>query len=537
MQLHGRKSRLLRVVAQTLLLTMLLGCLPLWGQADDSSDAELASDVDTVELNEAELYKALGDLNSRRFRHRDAAFLTLVRGGRSSLETLEKGAKSSDAEVRMRCVEALLLIARNKKLQSDVIASLDRLAADETPGVAELVEEHLEQLRMSDQERAIAALKSQGVRIYQQQNGTIYSLSLMRDRHLAWLKFFPKLQSVNISGMQVTDAGLEHLAQMPALSNLSISQTRISDSGLAKLESLTNLRTISLRADEFTGRGLRHLGKIPQLIHVSLSSTVDDDDLRGLVDVRQINSLYMSEISLTSASVELLNRLDHVRQCNLTLRNVDELDLRWLADVTLPISLNLSSAGSISDAGWKHLRRAQLEMLSVSGAKIDDRVLAGISEIEALKRLNLSGSMSITEKGWAHFQDSKLDSLSLSGVKILEGALAGISQIETLRSLNLNGSAAIQSEGWKHLRNSKLQVLSVGGVQVSDQDLAHIATIQSLRNLTLSGSSMPVTDEGIEQLSELSSLQSLYLRGTKVSQEAGERLKEKIKSLRSVTIR
>ena len=510
----------------TAMAPALLGVAPVVAQTDSG-----------FELNEAELHKALQDLDSKKFRHRDSAFLALVRGGTSSIATLETGAQSSGAEVRRRSIEALLLIAREKENQSAVIAALERLASAENPLVAEIAEKHLADLSMSDKERALQALKSQGVRVYQQQNGDVSSVYVMRDKHLAWLKYFPKLQSVGISGLQVTDAGLSHLSGMRTLTSLSINQSRISDSGLAKLESLTNLRTISLRANEFTGRGLRNLGKIPNLIHVSLSSTVDDDDLLGLVNVRQINSLYISEISLTPSSVELLNRLTHLQQCNISMRDVEEQDLAWLADVQLPISLNLGGASKISNESWKHLRKSNLDSLSLSGVEISDQVLTGISQIESLKRLNLSGSMRVTEKGWSRFHESNLESLSLSGVKILGNTLAGIAQIKNLKHLNLNGSTAITGDGWQHLRDSNLQVLSVGGVPITDDDLVHFAAMKSLRNLHISASTNPITDAGLQHLKATSSLQSLYLRGSQVTEEAVETLKKEIESLRSVTLR
>ncbi len=371
---------------------------------------------------------AIADLSNDRFRRRHQAFLTLVRGGKDSIPALEQGAKSGELETRTRCVEALVEIARDKKAQPDVIQAMERLASDPAYNLAGLTERYIKLLKMTDEERAVEALTAAGVRLHRTNDGNVFSVTVTRNRELAWLRHLPSLRSLNISGNGVTNAGLDHLAKMESLTSISISQSGITDAGLAKLEPLTSLTSLSLSGHEFSGSGLRELRKLPKLVSLSLHSGTDDSDLQGLTEIRQLQMLSVTDLKISEQSVHLLNQLDFLRQCTLSIADVDDDVLQAIAKVKAPMLLNLRGSKAIPDESWKHLQGSAITGLIVSGISVTDQGLAHIAKIEQLERLQLfATSMSITETGLEHLHQLKsLQILYLRGVKVSDESIASL---------------------------------------------------------------------------------------------------------------
>ena len=67
--------------------------------------------------------------------------------------------------------------------------------------------------------------------------------------------------NVNLSGTQITDAGLVHLKEMRNLQCLGLSGTQVSDAGLVHLKGLTNLKELALTSTKVTDAGVAGLKK------------------------------------------------------------------------------------------------------------------------------------------------------------------------------------------------------------------------------------------------------------------------------------
>ena len=80
----------------------------------------------------------------------------------------------------------------------------------------------------------------------------------MTGYHLRGLK---NLQSLYLSGTEITDDGLKHLSDLTDLQVLSLSNTRITDDGLNHLRGLKNLHylSLSLRTTRVTHDGVKML--------------------------------------------------------------------------------------------------------------------------------------------------------------------------------------------------------------------------------------------------------------------------------------
>ena len=73
--------------------------------------------------------------------------------------------------------------------------------------------------------------------------------------------------------VQITDAGLVHLAGLTSLQGLGLSNTEITDAGLVHLSGLTNLQRLRLSNTEITDAGLVHLSGLTSLQRLALSET------------------------------------------------------------------------------------------------------------------------------------------------------------------------------------------------------------------------------------------------------------------------
>ena len=64
---------------------------------------------------------------------------------------------------------------------------------------------------------------------------------------------FARLRELYLGGTKVTDAGLEHLKDLPELQTLDLSGTEVSDVGLEHLKGLRHLRTLDLSSTRVKG--------------------------------------------------------------------------------------------------------------------------------------------------------------------------------------------------------------------------------------------------------------------------------------------
>ncbi len=113
------------------------------------------------------------------------------------------------------------------------------------------------------EKQAIAKIEELGgsVRVNESTNRTEVDLSgtNVTDAGLEHLKGLTSLQELYLDGTEVTDAGLVHLKGLTSLRRLLLSDTKVTDAGLVHLKGLTSLQALNLRYTKVTDAGVKKL--------------------------------------------------------------------------------------------------------------------------------------------------------------------------------------------------------------------------------------------------------------------------------------
>lgn len=512
-----------------------------------------------------QIEKTLNDLESTEFQRWQAAIRALVDGGEDAIDALEEAAGSADLEVATRCVEALVLIADDDRELPRIFAVLNRLAADPTNAIANLAELHAAKLDTPDEDRALKALRSEGLRVHQSSDGRVYSVDVSHDRHIFWLKHFKKIRSVDIRGGGVTDAGIATLIEMPHLEDLDIRQSSVTDAALATLRHLKGLERIRISAEEFSPDALRSLGAIPTLKRLSLSSTTGEEAIVALADLEQLETLYLSELKVSARAIESLNQLKKLHRVSFSVTEINDQQLKWLGQIAIPTDLSVSRSPALTVDAWRHLREARLLGLSIFGCGIENASLRHIGEIPMLETLSINDAK-ISDEGLVHLENLKaLTTLHLNQVQVtnkgaekLEKVLPSLRHVSVRNAGGLfplpampvrsrinfrKDSVSDEQNAFVHQsltaedisllkkeQNLGTVFLTVGDVK--DSDLMLLADVP-MKGVVIN--SKHVTDRGIESLADHSTLESVGLWSSSISDKSLKSV-ARIPSLTKITI-
>jgi hypothetical protein len=228
------------------------------------------------------------------------------------------------------------------------------------------------------------------------------------DAGLAYVAGLVNVGAVDLSGTQVTDAGLRHLQQM-RLQYLNLKGTRITGAGLQHLQP-NYLREIDLSDTQVTDEGLKHLQGMKRLMILALrNAPISGGGLKSLQSAPELRELDLSGAAITDDGMASL----------ATFQHLDKLALGGTA---------------IGDAGCQHLPVLSFveRKLDLSSTKITDACIPALVHSET-RDLNLDNA-AITDTGLvalAELLNHKYDSakISLKGTKVTP---AGIRRLDNL---------------------------------------------------------------------------------------------------------
>lgn len=150
----------------------------------------------------------------------------------------------------------------------------------------------------------------------------LYAEKEMSERDLkALAKLAPRdLQSLLLSGCDITDAGLAYLRKLTWLEHLDLSCNRISGEGLAHLEGMLLLERLEVWGCDLTETGLAHLPSLPLLrdLAVSLNLELADGALTHLDKLPALERLDLHGTPVGDWALVRLKKLWKLRYLNVS---------------------------------------------------------------------------------------------------------------------------------------------------------------------------------------------------------------------------
>jgi len=141
------------------------------------------------------------------------------------------------------------------------------------------------------------------------QNDQSPFVSRVNDNTLDLLKALKTTEELIIVGANITDCGMEHVAELTSLDSLVLVGTKITDKGLIHIAPLTRITKLTLSHSQTTDAGLVHLAAITSLEELHLDNTdVTDAGLMHLRELANLERLGLYGSRVTHQGVEKLRQ-------------------------------------------------------------------------------------------------------------------------------------------------------------------------------------------------------------------------------------
>ncbi|MGA2616326.1 MAG: TIGR03067 domain-containing protein [Thermoguttaceae bacterium] len=347
-----------------------------------------------------------------------------------------------------------------------------------------------------DDPQAIAELQKNNARLEHDEHGNVVTVILGHipgtprrvptDAQLARLRKLHHIEAVEVLENDVTDAGLECLANCPRLARLQLIGKGITDAGLEH--------------KGITDAGLEHIGKLARLEYLSLSHTsVTDAGLEQLKELKALKSLRIWNSDLAGPGLAFLGRLAELEELDLFGSDVTDDVFKYAAQLPL------------------------LKVMRLNWTKVGDSQAAYLESCTKLEHLDLSATR-FGDAGTAHLRNlHRLTRLCLGGTKVTDAGMSNLRELGTLETLQLY-STRVGNVGVSQLTGLKnLRSLSLGTTRVTDVGLTYLRDLPNLESLGLDDS--PITNVGVKRLQSFPSLEELLLARTRVDDDGLEYLK------------
>jgi len=197
-----------------------------------------------------------------------------------------------------------------------------------------------------------------------------------------------------------------------------------------------------------------------------------------------------------------------------SLESLTLVDVYLIFDRSLPWELELR--GRITDAGLEHVKKlTSLTTLALRLTKITDAGLVHLMEMKSLTTLDLNGTQ-ITAASLEQLKGLELDTLTIpSRAKTDVGLKNYLAARRPVTALNFRGWK-ITDAGLVNLQElTSLKEVFLYKTQITDVGLEQLKGLTNLKVLNLYGTQ--ITDEGLEHLKGLTSLAKLGLGDTQIS--------------------
>ncbi len=324
------------------------------------------------------------------------------------------------------------------------------------------------------------------------------------DNDLKFLRSLRELKALALdTEPRITRRGLAVIRDLPTLEYLDLPD--ITDNDLKEIGQISSLKYLRIHTGRVWGAGMQELAKLPQLERLCLHGTkpIYDRHIKYLEPLKQLKSL-----TLWGEAIETLT--DDSLASIGKLTNLEELYfLGWHRP-------RFTSAGARHFRNLKHLKKIQLlgPWRGPQGFADGDEIVQHLASLPYLESL----------EGIAHLSAEGVRTLStMKTLKCLHVDLKGrslgydgptgipyLADLKDLEELDLVSRVSVFSDAdiTALASLSRLKALSIDPRILTDKHLATLGSMHQLDSLTIRSA---VTTTGLNQLNDLSNLQSLHI--------------------------
>eukprot|EP01102_Stenamoeba_stenopodia_P014604 TRINITY_DN4873_c0_g3_i1.p1 TRINITY_DN4873_c0_g3~~TRINITY_DN4873_c0_g3_i1.p1 ORF type:complete len:460 (-),score=114.81 TRINITY_DN4873_c0_g3_i1:1024-2403(-) len=303
-------------------------------------------------------------------------------------------------------------------------------------------------------------------------------------------------------------------------------QFRIDDSWLdIVVEHHKNLRSLDLtKGYALTDNGIERLleglsADTLEHLHLTKCKRITDTPLQLLSRFTNLKSLSLGATQATHnlviSSISNLHSLTYLDLSGTALL----FSLQTIADNLPKLRTLIVKATKLNDAGFAHIVKLQdLLELNASFTMITTASIAPLTTLKHLQYLDLSINAKIDESISPDIEGlTSLTTLKLSSTEVNNAALQSIANLTSLTSLDLSRTF-IETAGARHLSQlTNLSDLQMAYTVIDDN------AIQALKYLKLDSLNIAccrfITDEAMRDLSEMTTLRSLYVGGSGITNQ------------------
>jgi Leucine-rich repeat (LRR) protein len=241
---------------------------------------------------------------------------------------------------------------------------------------------------------------------------------------------------LTIDSAAITDAGLQHLAELADLQTLHLTDAHISGNGLSYLDKCKQqLKSLDLWWVPLTDEAALPIGALVGLEHLVVDQSgerhgvelIGDSILESCAKLRRLRELTLCSTRVTGAGLRHLRGITTLREIDLSRTQVCGPGLEELSSLPGLTNLDLSQT-PISDADLYHVGRlCGLDNLVLRHTSITD---AGVAQLSKL---------------------NKLTGLDLIGTKISDSGLVHLHAMKALKWIGV-GNTNVTKQGIEHLR-------------------------------------------------------------------------------------
>jgi Leucine-rich repeat (LRR) protein len=336
---------------------------------------------------------------------------------------------------------------------------------------------------------------------------------------LQWIEQNPGMETLDLLGSEVSDAGLRHLSRLGSLRELDLRACEnVTDAGIQNLSQIPTLKTLSVSGCGISESGYRFLANLPGLEEIKVSGGVFERHGMGFLK----GSPTIREIDLTPIHVnpdDLMHLDGYPSLKRLRIGSVKQssdtsiASLHHLGTVKSLEYLDLTGCGLNDDAVEFLKDLPNLETLILKDNAFSARVLGFLPDAKKLKELDISeNEISAPIEGIARL--SSLRRLDLSwNFGIVDSELESLRPLTALEELNLKRTS-ITGSGLQYVPN--LKSLDASFAALTDEGITGLKGLQKLEKVLIDGNH-GLTDTGVAILGSLPKLTTLRAHGLKAT--------------------